>query len=417
MKKNWTYLDIVIIAISVGLIGLILVDLDSIHGFWAIQQSTSVLITDYLSVGGLYGTLSNVGMVLLLNLLILKLLKQPLNGLTVAALFTIFGFAFFGKNVWNSLPIYAGVILYARLHQIGPEKYVGAMLFSSGLAPLVSYMMFGLEVPIIFNVLIAILGGIFAGILVLPVSQKAKLVHGGFNLYNIGFTLGLISLAYAALFRALDLDLSSSVGVSTTFERPLWILNIALMGLFFGLAFIIRFSFKDYGRLLKTTGLSADYMKLFSPGLAFFNMAVIGSMTLVIIALLGFPMNGPVMAGIYTVMGFGAYGKHPWNSLPVMAGAYLAVTVTAYNFESTGMVIAVLFVTALAPVAGKYGLVAGLAAGFIHVLITPFAYQLQGGFDLYNNGFAAGFAALAVISFIQPLMKRFKPQEESIESA
>jgi len=147
MKKNWTYLDIVIIAISVGLIGLILVDLDSIHGFWAIQQSTSVLITDYLSVGGLYGTLSNVGMVLLLNLLILKLLKQPLNGLTVAALFTIFGFAFFGKNVWNSLPIYAGVILYARLHQIAPEKYVGAMLFSSGLSPLVSYMMFGLEYP------------------------------------------------------------------------------------------------------------------------------------------------------------------------------------------------------------------------------------------------------------------------------
>ncbi|HOC80907.1 MAG TPA: DUF1576 domain-containing protein, partial [Bacilli bacterium] len=51
------------------------------------------------------------------------------------------------------------------------------------------------------------------------------------------------------------------------------------------------------------------------------------------------------------------------------------------------------FVTALAPIAGQFGLIYGLLAGFLHLLISPYALLLQGGFDLYNNGFTAGLVA------------------------
>lgn len=411
MKREYPLVAWTLTFIGVSLTAFIFFDPNGIENFINIQTSTSVLLTDYLSVGSLHATFANAGLILLLNLLILKLFKKRLDGLTLAALFTIFGFAFFGKNVINSWPIYLGVIAYGKMAQIESDEYLGSMLFSSGVAPLVSYLMFGLSLPLALSISIGIVGGFMAGFVVLPIATQAKGFHQGFNLYNVGFTLGFISIIFSTILRAFAYDLTSTVEVSTAYNQPLWIVNIAIMGLFFAVAFFDRFSFKDYRLLIKTTGLGDDYLKLYGVGTSAFNIAVMGSLSLILIAVMGFPMNGPVMAGIYTVIGFGAYGKHPLNSIPVMLGAILAVWITPYSFASTGMVIAVLFVTALAPVAGKYGILAGILVGFIHVLITPFAYQLQGGFALYNNGFAAGFAAIIVVSFVAPIVTRFTPVE------
>ena len=411
MKANWTVLEIVLYLIGIAFVAMLFFDAEGIQNLLDIQFSTSVLITDYLSVGGLHATLANAGFVLILNLTLLRLFKIKIDGLILAALFTILGFAFFGKNVINSLPIYLGVILYGYTQNIKPEIYMGSLLFSSGLAPLVSFMMFGLDMPIALRLNLGFLGGIVAGFLVIPIAQKTKAFHQGYNLYNVGFTLGFISILYAVVFRAFDLSLTSNVAVSTQFNGPLWIMSGLLIGLFWLLAIAYKASVKNYASLIQTTGLSMDYMKMYGSGTAFLNMAIMGTLSLLMIWGLNFSMNGPVVAGIFTVFGFGAFGKHPLNSLPVIAGAVLAVSVTNYSFDSVGMVIAVLFVTALAPVAGKYGVIAGLIAGFIHVLITPFAYALQGGFDLYNNGFAAGFAAILVVNFMEPVMARFKSKE------
>ena len=35
----------------------------------------------------------------------------------------------------------------------------------------------------------------------------------------------------------------------------------------------------------------------------------------------------------------------------------------------------------------------GIIGGFMHMVLTPLMIGLQGGFDLYNNGFSAGFEA------------------------
>jgi hypothetical protein len=47
------------------------------------------------------------------------------------------------------------------------------------------------------------------------------------------------------------------------------------------------------------------------------------------------------------------------------------------------------------------GAVVGLLAGFMHLLIAPQALALQGGFDLYNNGFTAGLVAGLVVVISQ----------------
>ena len=87
----------------------------------------------------------------------------------------------------------------------------------------------------------------------------------------------------------------------------------------------------------------------------------------------------------------------------------------AFSHSQMGTSLALFFVTALAPIAGKFGLIYGLIAGFLHLLISPYAFILQGGFDLYNNGFVAGLVAgvIAVIAQHIPLKIRFRTKKAS----
>ena len=70
-------------------------------------------------------------------------------------------------------------------------------------------------------------------------------------------------------------------------------------------------------------------------------------------------------------------------------------------------IIAILFSAALAPIAGRYKIIPGVIAGMLHVAIVPLCAVFQGGIDLYNNGFAAGFAACIIIAIIEA----FKEEE------
>ena len=62
--------------------------------------------------------------------------------------------------------------------------------------------------------------------------------------------------------------------------------------------------------------------------------------------------------------------------------------------------LAALFGTTLAPIAGRFGWAWGLVAGFVHSSVAQTVGQLHGGLVLYNNGFAAGLVA----SILAPLI-------------
>jgi len=172
---------------------------------------------------------------------------------------------------------------------------------------------------------------------------------------------------------------------------------------------------KKYPQLMKSSGrLVSDFIRDYGNPVTMLNVAVMGFISVGVLLILGLKINGPVMGGILTIMGFGAFGKHPRNCIPVMFGAWLGVVLTNYSFDSVGMVLALLFVTAVSPIAGRYGPFVGIIAGFFHILITPLAYAFQGGFDLYNNGFAAGFVAALMIPFLEAIIKE-KKVEESYE--
>ena len=330
-----------------------------------------------------------------------------MTGPIFAGVFTIAGFSFFGKNIFNTLPIYLGIYLYARTQKLEYKSFIIVVLFSTGISPLVSFLIFGTGWPLYYGIPAGILAGVATGFVLPSFSAHTIRFHRGYNLYNIGFAMGILSMLAAVILHAFHVDLNVGGPTSEAYHSELVWISVGMSLLFIVSAILVdKEVFKKYPKLLKSSGrLVSDFVRDYGHSTAMLNVGIMGIISVSVLLTLGLEINGPVMGGIFTVMGFGAFGKHPRNALPVMLGAYLAVLETNYSLDSVGMVIALLFVTAVSPIAGRYGPLIGIIAGFIHILITPLAYQFQGRFDLYNNGFAAGFVAALMIPFLEAIKK------------
>jgi hypothetical protein len=110
-----------------------------------------------------------------------------------------------------------------------------------------------------------------------------------------------------------------------------------------------------------------------------------------------------VIAGLLSVAGFGAYGKHPLNCTPVVLGVFLGSLSKPWALTDPAVQLTALFSTNLAPLAGRFGWGWGALAGYVHssaaLLVVPF----HGGLNLYNNGFAAGLVASVLVPVILAL--------------
>ena len=115
----------------------------------------------------------------------------------------------------------------------------------------------------------------------------------------------------------------------------------------------------------------------------------------------GGDVNGATLAGVFTVYAFGALGKHPRNILPIMLGVYLMCIPNIWAHAEPGPLLAALFCTTLAPLAGRFGVWAGIAAGALHLPMVMHVGSLHGFMNLYNNGFAGGLAMLIIVGFIK----------------
>lgn len=116
--------------------------LEIIYGIQAIITSPDTLITDYMGVGGIGAAFVNSGLLSLIVLIIFYGLELQINGFAVACLFTVAGFALFGKNIFNVWFIVIGVFLYARYQGKQLSEVIYAALFGTALAPLTTEILF-----------------------------------------------------------------------------------------------------------------------------------------------------------------------------------------------------------------------------------------------------------------------------------
>lgn len=378
-------------------------------GIYNILTQRDALITDYIGVGGMGAAFVNAGVLTLIFIYIIYKLKIHFNGLTIASLFLIAGFSLFGKNLFNIWFIVIGVYLYSIFQKESFSKYIYVALFGTAMAPMVTEIMLSSSLPSKIRIPLGIFIGIGVGFILPPLSSYLVKVHNGFNLYNVGFAAGMIGTILVSILK--------SYGFSQS-PRLVWtsgnniILSIYLYIMFLSMI-LIGFllnnkSFKGVKNITTYAGrLITDFTILEGFNPALINMGINGVLSTTYVLIVNGDLNGPTIAGIFTIVGFSAVGKHPKNILPIFLGVFLGSLTKVWSLNDPSILLAALFGTALAPIAGEFGWKCGVLAAFIHSSVVLNVGVLHGGLNLYNNGFAAGIVAAVLV----PLIEAFKKEE------
>ena len=403
------------IAFSIGLmvLGLFLQDPAQIPaGLYHIVTMQDLLITDYVYIAGPGAALINAGLVTIISICIIKFSGDPYNGFTIVEMGLMAGFSLFGKNVFNIWPIILGTWLYAKYQREPFSKYASVSLLATSLAPLVSYMALG---SIHASLPLGVLVGIVIGFILPSLSAYTYKIQNGMNLYNMGFACGLFAMMVVPVLTAFgdkpDSVLYWAQGYNEKFSIVLSILCIVLIFLGFFATHVPAWAvWAGYRRLISTTGRApSDYLRMFGAGPVMVNIGCNGILGVLFVLLIGGDLNGPTIGGIFTIMGFSAFGKHPFNIIPVMAGVSLGAYGMHYSPNYPSLQLAGLFGTTLAPVAGHFGWPFGILAGFIHSALVLQTGGPVAGLNLYNNGFSGGLIAIVLYPTITAIWKHRRP--------
>ena len=379
----------------------------------SIILSRDALITDYFELAGYGAAFLNAALILGIATTCVILTKIPFTGLTMAALFIDVGYGLWGKNPVNILPVLLGTWLYAKLHHAHFSRYIYTALFGTCLSPLVTEMVYLLPFETWLNVICAAVMGIFVGFVLAPLSMHTASMHMGYNLFNVGFSGGILAFVVVCVLKSFGLE-SESVFIWKE-GRPLPL--IIGLYLYFAVAIVLGFCgsekpFYQYRKILRHPGRAvADFVIMNGAGATLFNMGTMGVIALTYVLLVGGDLSGPVVGAMLTLVGFSAFGAHVRNYLPVLLGVFLSTFVTQYTPSTPGIILAAMFAVGLTPIAGQFGLIAGIVAGFLHSAIVMCTSSMYGGLNLYNNGFSAGWVAIIMVPVVESFMKHFEDRK------
>ena len=388
--------------------GLVLSPWDTLlPGLAAIHRSPDVLISDYFIIGGMGATMLNAGLVTLASLLLTRRLGLTYSGLSVAAILIMGGFALFGKNLVNCLPILFGNWLFARYQEEKWNKYIVIGLFSTCLAPFVSFLYNALSTALWLRVAAAAGIGVVIGFVVPALAPHTASFHMGYNLFNVGFAAGFVAIALMSVLRGFQLDSGSVMIWQKGFPPLLTGLCLGALVLLFVWGWLLSDrELRRLGRITRHSGRAvADFVFMDGVGPTFMNMPVMGLLAIGWLSLVGGDLKGPTLGGVITIMGFAAFGMHPKNCAPIVAGIWAATLLLRYQPADPSIQLAALFGMGLAPIAGQFGVVWGIIAGMLHCAIVTTVGSVYGGLNLYNNGFTAGLVALILVPLIQSFKK------------
>lgn len=382
-------------------------------GMKQIIVSRSALITDYFELAGMGVAFFNAALVMLICTVLVMVEKIPFTGPTIAALLMNAGYGLWGKNPINILPILLGTYLYARLHHAHFGRYIYTALFGTCLAPFTTELVYMLPFSGTMNLILAVLIAIIIGFLMPPLSAHTASMHMGYNLFNVGFSAGVLAFVIVCFLRSFGLE-SETVLLWQQGQKPAVIICLYVyfvITILYGL-WINKVKLLGLGHLFGRAGRAVtDFVLMDGPGLTLINMGLIGIVGTTYIWLIGGDFSGPVVGAIFMMFGFAAFGAHIRNYLPVLLGVYLFSFVSKYEVTAPGIQLAALFGVGMAPIAGQFGIFAGLLAGVLHSVIVMCTAGMYGGLNLYNNGFSAGWVAIFLVPTIESFMKHFEDKK------
>ena len=392
-------------------------------GLWQILTQPSKLSTNYFAVGGYAATFLNMGLVALISLLLFVVFRgSPTNVSTLAFVLTL-GFGSWGINILNIWPTIFGVMIYCIVKKEKFGANVNAMLFSTGIAPLITDLMirypnaeavgFNLE-----GILIALAVGFCIGFFLPAGLANSPKVHKGFDLYSAALPIGMTAFFLnATLYKTLGVALPAGADAAQLQVASRLTVNtfcLILFGLCVVFAFVLGCRPKDYWNLLIDPALVTNFSSTYGNAVFLMNVGVFGLFILGYYNLIGASFNGVTFGIIFCMLATCNSGSHPGNVWPIMAGYLLASTVCGlvsplvggtftFAINAQAICVGLCYANGLSPIADKYGWRYGILAAVMHYLLVTSVPTLHGGYCLYNGGFTAALICIILV----PSLERF----------
>ena len=392
-------------------------------GLWQILSQPSKLSTNYFFIGGYSATFLNMGLVGLICLLLYIVFKAtPTNVSTLAFVLTL-GFGSWGINILNIWPTIFGVMIYCIVKKEKFGANINAMLFSTGIAPLITDLM--LRYPnaeaVGFNlegILIALVVGFFIGFFLPAGLANSPKVHKGFDLYSAALPVGMTAFFLnATLFKTLGVALPAGADAAQLQVASRLTVNTFCI-LLFGACIVIAFALgcrpKDYWQLIIDPALVTNFSSTYGNPVFLMNVGVFGLFILGYYNLIGASFNGVTFGIIFCMLSTCNSGSHPGNVWPIMLGYVVASTVCGlvsplvggtftFAINAQAICVGLCYANGLSPIADKYGWRYGFLAAVMHYLLVTSVPTLHGGYCLYNGGFTAALICIILV----PSLERF----------
>lgn len=398
-------------------------------GLWQIISQPSKISTNYFAVGGYAATFLNMGLVALICLLLFAVLKAPVTNVSNLAFLLTLGFCSWGINVLNIWPTILGVVIYCLVKKEKLSANANAMLFSTGIAPLITELMVrypnaeavGFNVP---GVLLALAVGFLIGFFLPAGLAMSPKIHKGFDLYSAALPIGMTAFfLQAVLYKTMGVALPSAPDAATLQVASRLTVNVFCC-VFFGLcvvfALVLGCRPKDYWRLLTDPALVTNFSSAYGNAVFLMNVGVYGLFILGYYNLIGGTFNGVTFGIIFCMLATCNSGSHPGNVWPIMLGyvvasagfgwlSALAGGTFAGAVNAQAIMVGLCYANGLSPIADKYGWQYGFLAAMMHYVLVTSVPSLHGGYCLYNGGFTA---ALICIILVPQLEKLCRTKEE-----
>ncbi|MBQ7330502.1 MAG: DUF1576 domain-containing protein [Oscillospiraceae bacterium] len=402
-------------------------------GLWNIISQPSKVSTNYFAVGGYAATFLNMGLVALICTALFVALKATATNVSTLAFLLTLGFCSWGINIVNVWPTFLGVALYALVKKEKLSGLVNAMLFSTGIAPLITDLM--LRYPYAeavgfhwIGIGLAMVVGLAIGFFLPAGLAFSPKVHKGFDLYSAALPIGMTAFfLQAVLYKTMGVALPAAPAADTLKVASPLIVNVfcgALFAVCIVFAFLLGCKPKDYWRLLKDPELVTNFSSTYGNATFLMNLGMYGLFILGYYNLVGATFNGVTFGVILCMLACCNSGSHPGNVWPIMLGYVAASAVFGWLSDLAGgsfagavnaqaIVVGLCYANGLSPIADKYGWRYGFVAAVMHYLLVTSVPSLHGGYCLYNGGFTAALICIIMV----PTLERFAKTKDERKAA
>ena len=404
-----------------------------LSGLWNILSQPSKVSTNYFAVGGYAATFLNMALVGTACTLLYVALGTKANNVSTLAFILTLGFTSWGINIINMWPSMLGVVLYSIVKKEKLNTLANAMLFSTGIAPLITDLLIrypGADV-IGFHWIgagLALLVGLIIGFFLPGGLVFSPKVHKGFDLYSAALPIGMTAFfLQAVLYKTIGVALPAAPDAAGLQVASPLIVNVFCASIFAAciiVAFLMGCRPKDYWNLLKDPDLVTSFSGTYNNATFLMNMGVYGLFILGYYNLVGATFNGVTFGVIFCMLACCNSGSHPGNVWPIMLGYVASSLVFGWLSQLAGgtfagaanaqaIVVGLCYANGLSPIADKYGWHYGFVAAVMHYLLVTSVPSLHGGYCLYNGGFTAALICLIMV----PQLEKFCKTKEERKTA